>query len=145
MHIEQGPTLDTQKEQIGVVTDIVGIRDMVVQFDGQQNHAGTTPMHLRRDAFQALSAFNTRLNDRFRNVVTPQTVWTIGHVDLHPNASSIVPGRVRFSMQWRDGDADRLARMEEVIRATAAEIAAEMGMGLNYGRMLGLEPVPMDL
>ncbi len=144
MHIEQGQTLDTQKEQIGVVTDIVGIRDMVVQFDGQQNHAGTTPMHLRRDAFQALSVFNTRLNDRFRNVVTPQTVWTIGHVDLHPNASSIVPGRVRFSMQWRDGDADRLARMEEVIRATAAEIAAEMGMGLSYGRMLGLEPVPMD-
>ncbi|WP_419741134.1 Zn-dependent hydrolase [Ruegeria sp.] len=145
MHIEQGPTLDTQKEQIGVVTDIVGIRDMVVQFDGQQNHAGTTPMHLRRDAFQALSAFNTRLNDRFRNVVTPQTVWTIGHVDLHPNASSIVPGRARFSMQWRDGDADRLARMEEVIRDTAAEIAAEMNMDLNYGPMLGLEPVPMDL
>jgi N-carbamoyl-L-amino-acid hydrolase len=144
MHIEQGPTLDTQKEQIGVVTDIVGIRDMVVQFDGQQNHAGTTPMHLRRDAFQALSAFNTRLNDRFRNVVTPQTVWTIGHVDLHPNASSIVPGRVRFSMQWRDGDADRLARMEEIIRATAAEIAEEMGMGLSYGPMLGLEPVAMD-
>ncbi len=144
MHIEQGPTLDTQKEQIGVVTDIVGIRDMVVQFDGQQNHAGTTPMHLRRDAFQALSAFNTRLNDRFRNVVTPQTVWTIGHVDLHPNASSIVPGRVRFSMQWRDGDADRLARMEEIIRATAAEIAAEMDMGLSYGPMLGLEPVAMD-
>lgn len=144
MHIEQGPTLDTQNEQIGVVTDIVGIRDMVVQFDGQQNHAGTTPMHLRRDAFQALSAFNTRLNDQFRNVVTPQTVWTIGHVDLHPNASSIVPGRVRFSMQWRDGDADRLARMEEIIRATAAEIAAEMGMGLSYGPMLGLEPVAMD-
>jgi N-carbamoyl-L-amino-acid hydrolase len=144
MHIEQGPTLDTQKEQVGVVTDIVGIRDMVVQFDGQQNHAGTTPMHLRRDAFQALSAFNTRLNDRFRNVVTPQTVWTIGHVDLHPNASSIVPGRARFSMQWRDGDADRLARMEEIIRDTAAEIAAEMGMSLSYGRMLGLEPVPMD-
>ncbi len=144
MHIEQGPTLDTQKEQIGVVTDIVGIRDMVVQFDGQQNHAGTTPMHLRRDAFQALSAFNTRLNDRFRNVVTPQTVWTIGHVDLHPNASSIVPGRVRFSMQWRDEDADRLARMEEIIRATAAEIAVEMGMDLSYGPMLGLEPVAMD-
>ncbi len=144
MHIEQGPTLDTQKEQLGVVTDIVGIRDMVVQFDGQQNHAGTTPMHLRRDAFQALSVFNTRLNDRFRNVVTPQTVWTIGHVDLHPNASSIVPGRVRFSMQWRDGDTDRLARMEDIIRATAAEIAAEVDMGLSYGPMLGLEPVAMD-
>ncbi|HBR37150.1 MAG TPA: Zn-dependent hydrolase, partial [Sulfitobacter pontiacus] len=61
LHIEQGPTLDTSGEQIGVVTDIVGIRDMKITFDGQQNHAGTTPMHLRRDAFQAVSAFNAAL------------------------------------------------------------------------------------
>ncbi|WP_299662197.1 Zn-dependent hydrolase [uncultured Ruegeria sp.] len=144
MHIEQGPSLDAQGDQIGVVTDIVGIRDMVVQFDGQQNHAGTTPMHLRRDAFQALSLFNTRLNEQFRNVVTPQTVWTIGHVDVHPGASSIVPGRVRFSMQWRDGDSDRLARMDEIIRTTAQGVAEEMGMGLSFGSLLGLAPVAMD-
>ncbi|WP_299951724.1 Zn-dependent hydrolase [uncultured Ruegeria sp.] len=144
MHIEQGPSLDAKGDQIGVVTDIVGIRDMVVQFDGQQNHAGTTPMHLRRDAFQALSLFNTRLNEQFRNVVTPQTVWTIGHVDVHPGASSIVPGRVRFSMQWRDGDSDRLARMDEIIRTTAQGVAEEMGMGLSFGSLLGLAPVAMD-
>lgn len=144
MHIEQGPSLDAVGEQIGVVTDIVGIRDMAITFNGQQNHAGTTPMHLRRDAFQALSLFNARLNDRFRNVVTPQTVWTIGRVDVHPNASSIVPGQVRFSMQWRDGDADRLVRMEEIIRATAQDVADEQGMALSYGPMLGLEPVAMD-
>ena len=143
MHIEQGPALDTSGEQIGVVTDIVGIRDMKITFDGQQNHAGTTPMHLRRDAFQALAGFNAALEERFRNVVTPQTVWTIGHVSLHPNASSIVPGRATFSMQWRDADIARLARMEEIIRTTAAEIAEARGMGLSYGPMLGLEPVAM--
>ena len=76
--------------------------------------------------------------------MTPQTVWTIGHVALHPNAASIVPGRARFSMQWRDGDADRLARMEAIIRDTAAEIAAAHGMGLEFGPMLGLDPVTMD-
>ena len=54
MHIEQGPTLDSANEQIGIVSDIVGIRDMRITFEGRQNHAGTTPMHLRRDAFQAL-------------------------------------------------------------------------------------------
>ena len=144
MHIEQGPTLDTSGEQIGVVTDIVGIRDMRVTFDGQQNHAGTTPMHLRRDAFQALGAFNAALNERFRNVVTPATVWTIGHLALHPNASSIVPGQATFSMQWRDGDADRLARMEKIIRATADEIAMERGLTVSTGPLLGLEPVAMD-
>ncbi|MGA9412685.1 MAG: hydantoinase/carbamoylase family amidase [Roseobacter sp.] len=144
MHIEQGPTLDTVGEKIGVVTDIVGIRDMRITFDGQQNHAGTTPMDLRRDAFQAVSAFNTALNDRFRNVVTPQTVWTIGHLTLLPNASSIVPGQAVFSMQWRDADAHRLGRMEEIIRQTADETAAQRGLTVSYGPLLGLEPVEMN-
>jgi N-carbamoyl-L-amino-acid hydrolase len=144
MHIEQGPYLEANAEQIGVVSQIVGIRDMAVTLTGQQNHAGTTPMHLRQDAFQALSAFNTALNDRLRNVVTPSTVWTIGHVSLSPNASSIVPGQVRFSMQWRDGDGDRLLRMETIIRELAAEIAQERNMKLDFGPMLGLEPVQMD-
>lgn len=144
LHIEQGPVLDTAAEQIGVVTDIVGIRDMKITFAGQQNHAGTTPMHLRRDAFQALAAFNAAIAERFRNVVTPASVWTVGHVSLHPNASSIVPGRATFSMQWRDGDADRLNRMEAIVRATAREIAEARGMELSFGPLLGLEPVTMD-
>lgn len=144
MHIEQGPVMDGTADVVGVVSDIVGIRDMKITFEGQQNHAGTTPMALRRDAFQALSGFNTLLNERLCNVVTPQTVWTIGHVSLHPNASSIVPGKVTFSMQWRDGDSDRLARMEAVIRETANEIVQIHEMKLSYGPLLGLEPVAMD-
>jgi N-carbamoyl-L-amino-acid hydrolase len=144
LHIEQGPVLFSSGEQIGVVSDIVGIRDRVITFEGQQNHAGTTPMHLRKDAFQALSAFNALLAERFRNVVTPQTVWTIGHVNLHPNASSIVPGRARFSMQWRDRDVQRLAAMEAIINETAEEIAERHGMKLSFGPMLGLDPVAMD-
>jgi len=144
MHIEQGPWLYEAGEAVGVVTDIVGIRDMRITLEGQQNHAGTTPMHRRRDAFQGLARFNTLLNERLRDVVTPQTVWTIGHVRLHPDAHSIVPGRATFSMQWRDGEADRLARMEEIIRETATEVARDMGLGLSFGDMLGLEPVPMD-
>lgn len=144
MHIEQGPALDQGAGRIGVVTDIVGIRDMHITFEGQQNHAGTTPMHLRQDAFQALSAFNAMLSERFANVVTPQTVWTIGHVALHPNASSVVPGRAVFTMQWRDGSADRLARMEAIIRETAEEVAAARGMTVDLGPVLGIEPQAMD-
>ncbi|MFB9148260.1 hydantoinase/carbamoylase family amidase [Roseovarius ramblicola] len=144
MHIEQGPWLYEAGEAVGVVTDIVGIRDMRITLDGEQNHAGTTPMHRRRDAFQGLSRFNALLNDRLRNVVTPQTVWTIGHVRLHPDAHSIVPGQAVFSMQWRDGCADRLRRMEAVIRETAAEVADEAGLSVSFGDMLGLEPMPMD-
>ena len=145
LHIEQGPALDQSGEQIGVVTDIVGIRDMKVTFEGQQNHAGTTPMHLRRDAFQAVSAFNVLLNDRLQKVVTPSSVWTIGHLSLHPNASSIVPGKAVFGMQWRDGDANRLARMEQIIWDTAQDVAKDRGMALEFGQMLGLEPVAMNV
>lgn len=144
MHIEQGPWLDKAGESVGVVSDIVGIRDMRITFDGEQNHAGTTPMHLRKDAFQALGAFNALISERFQNVVTPQTVWTIGHVKLHPDAHSIVPGRATFSMQWRDGDADRLVRMGAVIRETAEDVAKARGLILSFGPMLGLEPVAMD-
>ncbi|MFN3724620.1 MAG: M20/M25/M40 family metallo-hydrolase, partial [Paracoccaceae bacterium] len=144
LHIEQGPTLDTAGDQIGVVTDMVGYRELMITLTGQQNHAGTTPMALRRDAFQGLSAFNGLLNDRLRNVVTPQTVWTIGHVAVAPNASSIVPGQVRFSMQWRDASADRLARMRSIIETTLADVATGMGLSLDIGPLLGLEPVAMN-
>lgn len=144
MHIEQGPYLEETGLGIGVVTDIVGIRDMRISFEGRQNHAGTTPMHLRRDAFQALSAFNAALNSRLADVVTPATVWTIGHVALHPNASSVVPGRVEFSMQWRDADADRLARMETLIKETAQDVSAGHGVTVSLGPVMGIEPAAMD-
>jgi len=142
-HIEQGPWLHEAGEAAGVVSDIVGIRDMRITFTGEQNHAGTTPMHRRRDALQAMLAFQALIAERFRNVVTPQTVWTTGHVDLHPGSHSIVPGRCTFSMQWRDGDTDRLNRMETIVREAASDVAERLGMGLDHSPMLGLEPVPM--
>lgn len=144
VHIEQGPWLHEAGEAVGVVSDIVGIRDMRITFSGEQNHAGTTPMHRRKDAFQGLVSFTSELNNRFQNVVTPQTVWTTGHVELHPGAHSIVPGRCTFSMQWRDGDSDRLKRMEQIIRETATQVANTQGLDLSFGTMLGLEPVIMD-
>lgn len=130
IHIEQGPVLDTTGERIGVVENIVGIRTEKMSFLGEQNHAGTTPMHLRRDAFQGLNRFVTLVNERLAEVATPATVWTIGHVDLHPNANSIVPGRVDFTIQWRDADDARLDRMAEIIYATARETAG--GLGLEW-------------
>jgi N-carbamoyl-L-amino-acid hydrolase len=145
LHIEQGLTLDAADEQIGVVTKIVGTREITITFEGQQNHAGTTQMHLRRDAFQAITEFNTLLNDRLRNLVTTTTVWTIGHVTLHPNASSIVPGKGMFTMQWRDADTGRLVRMEKIVRDTAQEVADTREMGVHFGPMWALEPVEMDM
>lgn len=145
MHIEQGPVLDQAAQSIGVVTGIVGLRQVQITVSGQQNHAGTTPMALRLDAFSAVARFATLLEERFANVVTPQTVWTIGHLRLEPNASSIVPGRAVFTLQWRDGDADRLARMEAVIRDTIDAAAQRTGCRFEVKRLRhDLSPVPMD-
>ena len=128
IHIEQGPVLDMAGERIGVVENIVGIRTERMSFRGEQNHAGTTPMHLRRDAFQGLCRFVSAINAKLADAVTPASVWTVGHVDLHPNANSIVPGLADFTIQWRDADEARLDRMKEIIYAAARETAEHLGL-----------------
>ena len=118
--------------------------NLKITFEGEQNHAGTTPMQVRKDAFQSLCLFNETLNSRLRNIVTPQTVWTIGEVLLQPNASSIVPGVVNFSLQWRDPELTRLSKMETIIKGTISEIADKTGIKPCIGQVLGLDPVEMD-
>ncbi len=144
IHIEQGPVLDTSGEKIGVVESIVGIRSERLRFTGQQNHAGTTPMHLRHDAVQGFVRFAERLNARFAEVVTPATVWTVGHVAVHPNASSIVPGRVDFTVQWRDAETARLDAMTEIVRRTAEDVAGEMGLGHERSSYATIPPSACD-
>lgn len=144
-HIEQGPVLDAAGEAVGVVTGIVGLRQFRVTVTGQQNHAGTTPMGLRRDAFAAMARVSAMLPERFANIVTPSSVWTMGHVQVFPNASSIVPGRVEATIQWRDIDADRLARMGTAITTLLEDVAAETGCEIRAERLRqDLAPVPMD-
>jgi N-carbamoyl-L-amino-acid hydrolase len=144
-HIEQGPVLDTAGEAVAVVTGIVGLRQYTVTVTGEQNHAGTTPMAQRRDAFSAVARIATLLPERFRNIVTPSTVWTMGQISLHPNAPSIVPGEARVTLQWRDIDSDRLDRMEAVIDEVLDEVAAQTGCGVEARRIRqDLAPVPMD-
>jgi N-carbamoyl-L-amino-acid hydrolase len=132
-HIEQGPVLDTAGEAVGVVTGIVGLRQIQVTVHGQQNHAGTTPMAMRRDAFTIAAKIATSLPDRFANIVTPQSVWTIGHIRLHPGSQSVVPGRAEFSLQWRDIDSDRLDRMEAAITDLLRDMAEQSGCEVTTG------------
>ncbi|AHM03188.1 Beta-ureidopropionase [Roseibacterium elongatum DSM 19469] len=144
-HIEQGPVLDAAGEAVGVVTGIVGLRQIQVEVHGQQNHAGTTPMAMRRDAFTVAARITTALPDRFANIVTPQSVWTIGHIRLHPGAQSVVPGRAEFSLQWRDIDADRLDRMEGAIAQLLRDMGDETGCEITWGKLRhDLAPMPMD-
>lgn len=123
-HIEQGGRLESEGKRIGVVTSIVGIRDMRIAFHGQRNHAGTTPMAIRRDAGRALIAFAERLDGEFRALAGPETVWTIGRIELDPGSPSVVPGRAEMLLQFRDPEAGRLEslgrRLEELVHAADA-------------------------
>ncbi|MDR5740390.1 Zn-dependent hydrolase [Caballeronia sp. LZ016] len=126
-HIEQGGRLETGGKSLGVVTTIVGIRELALRFTGQRNHAGTTPMHIRRDAGAALVAFISRMDDAFRQLADADTVWTVGRIELDPGSFSVVPGRADMYLQFRDADAARLHAMERALAGLIDAFNAENG------------------
>ncbi|MEM9013275.1 MAG: M20 family metallo-hydrolase [Pseudomonadota bacterium] len=144
LHIEQGPVLDRAGEAVGVVTSIVGSRQVTLHLVGEANHAGTTPMDARRDAFQAVVALASRLNADLAALAGPTTVWTIGQVMLEPNAPSIVPGRARIAVQWRDPEPERLLALREAVLRAAEEVARDRGITLEVGDSSHLPPTALD-
>ena len=120
-HIEQGPWLEHQGKRIGVVTGIVGSRNFAISATGQQNHAGTTPMALRRDAGHALVELAHEVHETFPEHVGARSVWTIGWMRFHPGSESIVPGRAEMNLQFRDQDEAVLERLAAHTRALVAE------------------------
>lgn len=143
-HIEQGPVLDAAGEAVGVVEAIVGSRQWSMRLEGEANHAGTTPMPMRRDALQGYIALATAVNAAFAAMAGPRTVWTLGRVVVEPNASSVVPGAVSFTVQMRDPDAALLDALSARVRHLAEEIAAARGLGLSCEESLAVAPVVLD-
>ena len=115
-HIEQGETLESSGLAIGIVTSIVGIWQYRITFTGEQNHAGTTRMAVRKDAGLALARFCVEIDDRFPAACGRRTVWTTGRITLDPGAPSIIPGSAEMLFQIRDDDASVIARLEELLR-----------------------------
>ena len=111
LHVEQGPILDVQQLDIGIVQGIVGQRRCSVSVFGQENHAGTTPMNMRNDALVKTAEIITYINKRA--LEHDGLVATVGVLDVHPNAFSVVPGRVDFTLQVRDLYADTMESFVE--------------------------------
>ena len=124
-HIEQGGRLEAHGKSIGVVTTIVGIRELTLRFTGQRNHAGTTPMQIRRDAGAALVAFIARMDEAFRQLADADTVWTVGRIELDPGSFSVVPGSADMDLQFRDASATRLRAMEAALAALIRDFNAQ--------------------
>jgi beta-ureidopropionase / N-carbamoyl-L-amino-acid hydrolase len=100
LHIEQGPTLEKQKIPIGIVTGIAGIRRWEVTFEGKADHAGTTPMNIRKDALVKASRFIASVSD-VANYWEVPIVATVGKLEIFPNAANVVPGKVVLTLEAR--------------------------------------------
>src|SRR5262249_30742689 len=124
-HIEQGPRLEAAAKSIGVVTGIAGVRRRVVTFEGQADHAGTTPMGLRRDAGAALIRYAVEATELLRSESAPTTVWNIGRLSVHPGASNVVPGRAEMLIEFRDVDDAVMTSLEVALDRLAERVSDE--------------------
>ncbi|MBA3731112.1 MAG: Zn-dependent hydrolase, partial [Gammaproteobacteria bacterium] len=104
LHIEQGPVLDRQGISVGVVEAITGLFRWNVTLSGRADHAGTTPMDLRRDALQGLAEFSGEIPRILEENGGQRSTATIGRVECFPGAANVVPGKVEFSFECRDTD-----------------------------------------
>ena len=143
-HIEQGDTLESDKLAIGVVTSIVGIWQYRINFAGEQNHAGTTRMAVRKDAGLALAKFCVAVDQRFPAACGPRTVWTTGRITLDPGAPSIIPGGAEMLFQIRDDNPSVVARLEELLRTMADEANAQGPCTVTVERIRVGAPAMME-
>ncbi|MDW3207453.1 MAG: Zn-dependent hydrolase [Alphaproteobacteria bacterium] len=137
-HIEQGPLLERQRLSVGIVTGARGQLRYDVSVTGQEGHAGTMPMDMRRDALTAAARLVVRLEEIGLSHL-PQGVCTVGALTVAPNSIKTIPGRVRFSIDLRHPTAAGLAAMESAIsEAFAAEQARDQV--IVESRILEREP-----
>ncbi len=143
LHIEQGPILEVENTTIGVVTGVQGISWQEVTVTGQSNHAGTTPMSLRRDPGYVATACATFARELALEVGHPQ-VATVGRFQFAPNLVNVVPASATFTVDLRNTDDSILQRTEERFRAFAEETAAAQGCTIEFETLARFEPVKFD-
>jgi len=145
LHIEQGGFLEEKKLNIGIVEGIVGIRWWTVTVEGVANHGGTTPMPGRKDALVAASKLVVAINERATNMEGRQ-VATVGKIVAFPGAPNVIPGKVEFSLEIRDLDADKIQQVFEVVQQEAKQIAEATGVKIAFGTSnVDIHPAPTHL
>jgi acetylornithine deacetylase/succinyl-diaminopimelate desuccinylase-like protein len=109
LHVEQGPVLAEAEAPLGVVSSIAGIVRCSREFSGRADHAGTTPMEVRRDALTAAAEYVLEVRDRAGEI--QGAVATVGQLELEPGAANVVPSSVRLTVDARAPDRERLDRL----------------------------------
>jgi allantoate deiminase len=141
-HIEQGPVLDGLGIPLGVVNAIVGQSRVTATFAGSANHAGTTPMHARRDAVAGAAEWITAVETLAQQ--TPGLVATVGRVIARPGAANVVPGVCEASLDIRHASDEHRFTALETLRQNAQRIASRRGLGLGWDTHLDQASVAMN-
>jgi allantoate deiminase len=141
-HIEQGPVLESLNLPLGVVEAIAGQSRMNFTFRGQANHAGTTPMHLRRDALACAAEWIAEVEREARS--TAGLVATVGRLEALPGTGNVIAGEVRASLDVRHASDDLRLRAVDRMIAAAGDIASKRGLALEFSNNLDQSAMPAD-
>jgi N-carbamoyl-L-amino-acid hydrolase len=143
LHIEQGPILEAEGKDIGVVTHGQGLWWLQVTLTGKEAHTGSTPMPMRKNAGLGMARM-TELVHQIAMSHQPDAVGAIGHVDVHPNSRNVLAGQVVFTIDFRSPHQDILDAMKARFEAEAPKIAEELGLTMEIETAGHFDPVTFD-
>ena len=141
LHVEQGPVLDRYGKPVGVVEAITGLVRWTVRLIGMPNHAGTTPMNLRDDAFMGLADFAHEIPRVLDENGGELSRATVGKVEIRPGSANTIPGEVEFSLDFRDTSSDVLDDLEEAFRRALSAIARRRNLRFEFDPVSRIAPV----
>ncbi len=143
LHIEQGPILEIEGKDIGVVTHGQGLSWTQVTITGKDSHTGSTPMPMRKNAGLGMAKI-LQMVDEIAWSHKPDAVGAAGHIDVYPNSRNVIPGKVVFTVDLRSPDLEVIQDMERRLDEGAKKICEEMGLGIEIEKVGGFDPVKFD-
>lgn len=142
-HIEQGPILEAEGRQIGVVTHGQGLWWLQVTLTGKDAHTGSTPMNMRVNAGLGMARIIEAVH-RIAMDHQPDAVGAVGQANVYPNSRNVIPGKAVFTIDIRSPDLAKLNAMRAALEAEAPRIAAELGLGIEIEAVGHFDPVTFD-
>jgi N-carbamoyl-L-amino-acid hydrolase len=143
LHIEQGPILEAEEKEIGVVTHGQGLWWLQVTLTGKDAHTGSTPMNMRVNAGLGMARITEAVH-RIAMDHQPDAVGAVGQANVYPNSRNVIPGKAVFTIDFRSPDLEKLTSMRARLEAEAARIAGELGLGLEIEPVGHFDPVTFD-
>ncbi len=143
LHIEQGPILEAEGKDIGVVTHGQGLWWLQVTLTGKEAHTGSTPMNMRVNAGLGMARITEAVHE-IAMAHQPNAVGAVGQANVYPNSRNVIPGRAVFTIDIRSPELPKLSTIREEIELAAAQIARDLGLGIEIEPVGHFDPVKFD-